>query len=127
MLNLEKDERASLTVNIMSELDTWGFTADQLIHVLQLPSGTPKRALRKYRENTCFPVADQLDTRLDHLIGIINALRTSYPYNRNMGSFWMKQSNKRFGNQSPVAYINSEGLIGLIAIRKHLDCSYMPD
>jgi len=39
----------------------------------------------------------------------------------------MKQINKRFENKSPVAYIKAEGLIGLITIRKHLDCSYMPD
>ncbi len=127
MLNLETDERTQLTANIMSELDSWGFTADELVQLLQLPTGTPKRALRKYRENTSFPVVDELDIRLDHLVGIINALRTSYPHNLNMSSFWMKQSNKRFENKSPVAYIKLNGLGGLITIRKHLDCSYIAE
>ncbi|MFV1984868.1 MAG: DUF2384 domain-containing protein [Thiohalomonadales bacterium] len=127
MLNIKTDERTTLTANIMSELDSWGLTADELIKILQLPTGIPKRALRKYRENTSFPVTAELDNRLDHLVGIINALRTSYPHNRNMGPFWMKQTNKRFENKSPVAYLKAEGLTGLITIRKHLDCSYIPD
>lgn len=125
MLNIDTEERTSLTAKIMSELDSWGLTADELIQILQLPSGTPKRALRRYRENTSFPIAAELENRLDHLIGIINALRTSYPHNLNMGSFWMKQCNKRFENLSPVAYINAQGLEGLITIRKYLDCSYI--
>jgi len=111
----------------MSELDSWGLTADELIGILQLPSGTPKRALRRYRENTSFPIEEAVDTRLDHIVGIINALRTSYPHNRNMGSFWMKQTNKRFDNKAPIVYIKTKGLVGLISVRKHLDCSYMPD
>jgi hypothetical protein len=127
MLNLETDERSSLTATIMFELDSWGLNADQLIELIQLPDGIPKRNLRKFRDNQSFPVAEQLDIRLEHLVGIINALRTSYPHNRNMSSFWMKQTNKRFANQSPVAFIVSNGLNGLIAIRKHLDCSYMTD
>ncbi len=127
MLNIDKDERVNLTVNIMTELDAWGLTADELVRVLQLPDGIPKRALRKYRENTSFPEDEALNGRLEHLIGIINALRTSYPHNKNMGSFWMKQGNKRFGNKAPIAFIRAEGLNALIAIRKHLDCSYMPD
>ncbi|MFV2059365.1 MAG: DUF2384 domain-containing protein [Gammaproteobacteria bacterium] len=127
MLNIKTEERSHLTVKVMHELDSWGLKADELIQILQLPSGTPKRALRKYRENTSFPIAAELDNRLDHVIGIINALRTSFPHNHNMGSFWMKQRNKRFENKSPVAYITSEGLGGLISVRKHLDCSYMPD
>jgi hypothetical protein len=127
MLNIETDERSNLTIIIMRELDSWGLTAEELIHLLQLPSGTPKRALRKYRENTSFPIAEALDLRLDHLVGIINALRTSFPHNHNMSSFWMKKTNKRFENKSPVAFIKSEGLGGLISVRKHLDCSYIPD
>jgi len=127
MLNSETDERMSLTINIMLELDTWGLTADELIEILQLPSGTPKRALRKYRENTSFPVDKELNIRLEHLIGIINALRTSFPHSRNMSSFWMKKTNKRFENQSPVKLIKAEGLVGLITIRKHLDCSYIAE
>ncbi len=127
MLDIDTSERVDLTVNVMTELDAWGLTADELVQVLQLPEGIPKRTFRKYRENTSFPVDDALNSRLEHLIGIINALRTSYPHNKNMGSFWMKQSNKRFGNISPVAFIRAEGLTALIAIRKHLDCSYMPD
>ncbi len=127
MLNIKNDERVSLTANVMAELDSWGLSAEQLIQLLQLPTGTPKRALRKYRENSSFPMDEQVDIRLEHLIGIINALRTSFPHNKNMGSFWMKKTNKRFKNQPPISFITGKGLNGLITVRKHLDCSYMPD
>ncbi len=127
MLNIERDERVNLTANIMVELDSWGLSADELIQLLQLPTGTPKRALRKYRENSSFPVDEQVDLRLEHLIGIINALRTSFPHNKNMGSFWMKKTNKRFKNQSPISFITGKGLDGLITVHKHLDCSYISD
>jgi len=127
MLNIKTDERTVLTATIMSEFDAWGLTADDVIRLLQLPDGTPKRAMRQYRENTSFPTVAAVDDRLEHIIGIINALRTSYPHNRNMCSFWMKQVNKRFDNQSPVSFLKSKDLLALIAIRKHLDCSYMVD
>jgi len=36
--------------------------------------------------------------RIEHLVGIADALRTSYPRNAYMSSIWMNRINHRFDN-----------------------------
>lgn len=124
MLNMTLEDRTQLTIMLMLELDSWGLNAEQLITIMCLPSGTPKRALRKYRENTAFPSDENVDIRIEHIIGIIDALRTSFPHNKNMSSYWMKQRNKRFQNRRPIQCLIEGGLDALVMIRAHLDCSF---
>lgn len=118
------DECAQLARSIMAILDEWGLSAKQLAELLALPKGTPTRALRRYREDTPFPADKHLYERVEHIIGISDALRTTYPMNPQMASLWMKQANKRFAGISPVQKIVQEGLEGLLAVRGHVDCSY---
>ena len=124
MINLTPDEQISLTVRIMEILDGWGMTSAEIISLIALPEKTPTRALRRYRDNTAFPVSPELDERVDHIIGITDALRTSYPHNPNMGKMWIRQKSKKLNNQIPLQIIVEGGLDGIIEIRKHLDCSY---
>ncbi|VAW99090.1 hypothetical protein MNBD_GAMMA21-2858 [hydrothermal vent metagenome] len=121
---MSHDECVELARSIMAILDSWGLNAKQLAGLLALPSGTPTRALRRYRENTPFPNDATLYERVEHIIGISDALRTSYPHNPPMAALWMKQKNKRFDGASPLQKIVTEGLEGLITVRSHVDCSY---
>lgn len=123
-LNMNHEECVSLARSIMAILDGWGLNGKQLAFILDLPKGTPTRALRRYRENTPFPQDDSVYERVEHIIGIAEALRTTYPHNPPMGTLWMRQSNKRFGNKSPLQKIVDEGLDGLLEVRSHLDCAY---
>lgn len=118
------DEQIALTVRIMEILDDWGMSSDEIISLIALPDKTPTRALRRYRENTAFPVSSELEERLTHILGITDALRTSYPHNPNMGKMWMRQRSKKLNNQIPLQIIIENGLEGIVEIRKHLDCSY---
>lgn len=118
------ESRQQLTKEIMSILDGWGLNAKQLVSLLALPSGTPTRALRRYREDTPFPESAEVSERLEHLCGIIDALRTTYPHNPSMGVLWMKQRNQRFDAQAPAQWVVERGLEGLVSMRAHLDCSF---
>ena len=122
--NMNHEDSVSLTRSIMSILDSWGLSGDALMAVLALPEGTPKRALRKYRDNTPFPDSEEVYQRLDHIIGIADALRTTYPHNPPMGILWLQQKNKQFQNRIPLQIILDDGLDGLREVRAHLDCAY---
>ncbi len=118
------DEQIILTVRILEILDGWGMSSAEIISLIALPEKIPTRALRRYRDNTPFPVSPELEERLEHIIGITDALRTSYPHNPNMGKIWIRQRSKKLKNQIPLQIIIENGLEGIIEIRKHLDCSY---
>lgn len=124
MKSVTEDEQIALTVRIMDILDGWGMSATEIISLLALPDKTPTRALRRYRENTAFPITPEVEERLEHVIGITDALRTSYPHNPQMGKIWIRQRSKKLKNQVPLEIIIENGLQGIIEIRKHLDCSY---
>ena len=124
MINMTQDEQVTLTVHIMEILDGWGMSSAEIISLIALPDKTPTRALRRYRENTAFPFSAELEERLGHILGITDALRTSYPHNPNMGKMWIRQRSKKLNNQIPIQIIIENGLEGIIEIRKHLDCSY---
>ena len=121
---MTQDEQVALTVQIMETLDSWGMSSEEIISLIALPTKTPTRALRRYRENTAFPVSPELEERIQHIVGINDALRTSYPHNPNMGKMWMRQRSKKLNNQIPLQIIVENGLEGIVEIRKHLDCSY---
>ena len=121
---LSLEDRNSLTKAIMNILDTWGMQAAEQVAILDLPEKTPKRMLRRYRDDTPFPDTPEVMRRLEHIIGIADALRTTYPHNPQMGSIWMRRSNDRVQNKSPLQLIYDEGLDGILKIRTHLDCSF---
>lgn len=118
------DEQVSLTTRIMDILDGWGMSSAEIISLLALPEKTPTRALRRYRDNTPFPITSELNERIEHIIGITDALRTSYPHNPQMGKMWIRQRSKKLQNKIPLQIIVEKGLEGVVEIRKHLDCSY---
>lgn len=124
MNNMTLNDQISLTTRIMEILDGWGMSSADIISLLALPDKTPTRALRRYRENTPFPTTPELNERIEHIIGITDALRTSYPHNPQMGKMWIRQRSKKLQNQIPLQIIVENGLNGIIEIRKHLDCSY---
>ena len=117
-------KRINLTVKVMEILKSWGLSASQQFELLAMPSTIRSRQMQQYLEGTPFPLDDEIDIRADHIVGISDALRTSYPRNAEMGAFWMKRSNKLFAQRSPIVCILEDGLSGLLSIRTHLDCAY---
>jgi len=120
-----EEKRVIVTINVMNVLSSWGLTASQQAEILAMPSNVRSRHMHQYKEGVPLPESDEINVRIDHILGISDALRTSYPLNNEMGAYWMKQSSaKRFNSRSPINCIIEDGLEGLVAVRVHLDCAY---
>ena len=124
MHNLAPEELKVITRSVMLILDNWGLESEQIVAVLGLSSGTRKRQLDKYRSSQAFPVDANLLKRLEHIIGISDALRTTFPRNINMSEKWMKTEHRRFDNETPLKVILEQGIDGLCKVRAELDCTF---
>lgn len=127
MLGLDVERQIMMTQTIMHSLSSWGLSAEQQISVLDLPNDTRTRKLRAYHEDTPFPEDPNVEYRIIRLLGIIDALRTSYPKNPMMADIWMKTPNKRFMNRSPIQTMVEDGGNGVTAVLAELDCTYAWD
>ncbi|HEY9051457.1 MAG TPA: DUF2384 domain-containing protein [Gammaproteobacteria bacterium] len=127
MLGLDVERQIMMTQTIMQSLNSWGLSAEQQISVLDLPGDTRTRKLRAYHEDTPFPEDPKVEYRIIRLLGIIDALRTSYPKNPMMADIWMKTPNKRFMNRSPIQTMVEDGGNGVTAVLAELDCTYAWD
>ncbi len=120
----DQNHRVEFTRAIISLLDQWGVPAKDQLSILALPPGTRPGVIRQYRQNTPLPDDAQVAERIEHLIGIAEALRTSYPLNAAMDAVWMNSINRRFDDRTPLAVMVEDGLSGVIAVRAHLDCAF---
>ena len=122
--NLGHNDRVELTRAIMHILDGWEIDASDQINILDLPEKTPARAVRRYRENTPLPDDSNVMERIVHILGIAEALRTTYPRNNKMGAHWLRKPHRRFNQQTPLSVILTGGLNGLISVRADVDCTF---
>lgn len=124
METMSKEKYAVLTKATMALLDDWGLSAADIINVLGLPAKTRFRHLEHYRRDTPFPSDTQIMLRIEHLIGISDALRTTYPLNSRIGIIWLRKPHRRLAHRTPLAAMIEDGLDGLRSVRAELDCSY---
>jgi len=124
MVDNNPDARVVLSNQIMELLDRWGTNGDQKIILLGLPEDMRTRKLEKYRQDVPFPDTETVNTHLEHLVGIADALRTTFPRNVEMCSLWLKKPHKRFNNETPMDLMVQKGLPGIIQVRAQLDCSF---
>lgn len=124
MATLSADERLELGRMAINTLDEWGLKASDQANVLALPKGTPTRMLRRYVDDTPLPDDPDVLKHVEHLLGIADALRTTFPRNASIGLHWMKQPCKRLRRRRPLEIILEDGLSGLITVRTHLDCAF---
>ena len=118
------EERGELSRAIMHLLDRWGVPMAERIALLDLPANNRTRHLRRYADGEPLPDRPEIWSRVSHLVGIAEALYTTYPLNREMASLWMKRRHRRFGDRAPVAVMLEDGLAGILSVREYLDCAY---
>ena len=121
LTSAERIELGRLVINVM---DDWGIKGADQVTILALPEGTPARKLQRYLEGTPLPDEPVLLKRVEHLLGIADALRTTFPRNSSIGLLWLKQPCKRLRRRRPIEIMVEDGLAGLISVRTHLDCSF---
>jgi len=123
--HLSLEDRLAITRGVMNLFDSWGLRAEESMALLNL-DGKP-RQLVQYRHDKPFPEDPQLMKRVEYLIKIDAALRTTYPTNPNMGKRWLRQSSSKFQKRTPLATMIGEGEKGLVNVLCHLDCTFAWD
>ncbi len=124
MPSLSPQQLIDVTRNIMRVLDEWELSGKDIIDLLALPSKIRLRHLDRFRDGEAFPDSEDTFERIEHIAGIADALRTSFPRNAHMGIVWMRTPHRRFQNQTPLAVLSEQGLNGLRMVRSELDCAY---
>ena len=124
MNNLSEQERLELGRLVINVLDDWEIGASDQVSILALPGKVSGRHLRRYQDETPLPDDPDVLKRVEHLLGIADALRTTFPRNDKIGILWLKQPCKRLRRRRPVDIMLEDGLSGLITVRTHLDCSF---
>jgi len=127
MTELTAEERHSMTRKIMSMLESWNLSAQDIIQLLQLPDSVKARNLARFRDEEPFPADVNVDRRVAYLLRIEEALHTYFPRNPEMRHMWVKRGNKQFGKRAPIAVMVEDGESGLIAVLSHLDCTFAWD
>ena len=112
------------TQKVMNALDEWGLNGEQILLVLDFSKTERSRHLAKYRKDTPFPDDENVACRVKFLLGIIDALRTTYPRNLQMGARWMAAPHVRLKNRCPLQVMLEDGETGVVAVLSELDCVY---
>ena len=124
MSTLTNEDRAELGRMVVNMLNDWGIRTSDQVNMLALPRGTPTRMLRRYQDDTPLPDDPDVMKRVEHLLGIADALRTTFPRNARIGLHWLRQPCRRLRRRRPLDIMVEDGLSGLITVRTHLDCSF---
>ncbi len=120
------DEMLQLTQGVMGYLDGWQLSAEQMIAVLGLSDDAKNRHLQGFRMGErVFPESSELMIRIDHIIGIADALRTTFPFSDKMRLMWLRKPHRRFRKNTPLAVIMADDSPnGLLKVRMEVDCAY---
>jgi hypothetical protein len=127
MSELTAEERHSMTRRVMSMLESWNLSAQDMITLLQLPSSVKPRNIARFKEEEALPADAAVDRRVSYLLRIEEALHTYFPRNPEMRHMWVKRGNKQFGKRAPIAVMVEDGESGLISVLSHLDCTFAWD
>lgn len=121
-----KEDMLSLTQGVMSYLDGWKLSSEQALALLGLSEASKSRHLNSFRTgDRAFPETDDLLIRIDHIIGIADALRTTFPFSDKMRLLWLRKPHRRFKKNTPLAVIMADDTPnGLMKVRMEVDCNY---
>jgi hypothetical protein len=118
-------EMGALTKAVVHHLDEWNISGEEMINILGLPDEIRPRHLQQYRQgDKVFPQTEDIMYRIDHLVGIADALRTTFPFSNQMRVMWLQKPHRRFQKRSPLLVMLAEGTEGLMRVRIEVDCSY---
>jgi uncharacterized protein (DUF2384 family) len=121
-----KEEMLSITQGVVAYLDNWKLSSEQILMILGLTDSVKKRQLQAFRMgDKAFPLSDDLLARIDHIVGISDALRTTFPFSDKMRLLWLRKPHRRFQKNTPLSVIMADnGVNGLLRVRREVDCSY---
>ncbi|MGK0269623.1 MAG: hypothetical protein ACI88H_000255 [Cocleimonas sp.] len=120
------DELKFLTQGVMTYLDSWELSTEEAVSILGLKKLIKTRHLQGFRiGDRVFPDSSELMIRVDHIIGIADGLRTTYPLSDQMRRIWLTKPHRRFQRETPLSVmLNDDTPNGLLKIRMEVDCNY---
>ncbi|TNG01290.1 MAG: DUF2384 domain-containing protein [Gammaproteobacteria bacterium] len=127
MTDIDDETRLRLARGVMNIFEQWNIALDDQVALLGLPDGTRKRSLHRYKENTPLPDDPKVMERVEHLIGIDDALGTYFPNSLMARKRWLHTHHRQFTKKTPLQAMVNDGVSGLIRVRAHLDCTYAWD
>jgi hypothetical protein len=119
------DDRLAMTQGVMSMFESWGLHAEEIMALLDLQGKV--RHFAQYRYNKPLPDTPDIMRRVDYLVRIDDALRTTYPTNPGMGKRWLRQRNHKFNRHTPLSMMIGDGEQGMIYVLSRLDCTFAWD
>ncbi|MCU7904661.1 MAG: MbcA/ParS/Xre antitoxin family protein [Candidatus Thiodiazotropha sp. (ex Epidulcina cf. delphinae)] len=119
------NDRLDITRGVMKLFASWGLHSDEMMTLLDMPGKA--RHFAKYRDNKPLPDSPDIMKRIEYLVRIDDALRTSYPTNPAMGKRWLRQRSHKFDKHSPLSMMMGDGEQGMIYVLSRLDCTFAWD
>ncbi len=115
----------ALTQAVMQHLDDWQISSEDTLTLLGLTEVLKLRQLNGLRNGErSLPQTAEVMLRVDHVIGIADALRTTFPFSSQMRLLWLRKPHRRFQRRTPLLVMLSEGINGLQRVRIEVDCAY---
>jgi len=124
MSDNEDQKESRIAVKLIALLNDWGISNADKVILLALPEGTKPRAIHHFQQGEPFPEDKNVQERVEHFIGIADALRLAYPRNFQGGKLWLNRPNRHFNKRTPLSVMIEDGLAGITAVRMRIDCSY---
>ena len=122
---LSEEQRRDFTRALMNYLDTRKLSSEQMTQLLNLPASIRTRHIAQFRNGMKpFPEGKETWGSVDHVIGICDALRTTFPFSDEMRLSWIRKPHRRFKQQTPLAVMLNEGVSGLLKVRIDIDCAF---
>ena len=120
------EELRFLTQGVMTYLDSWELSAENILTILGLQGLIKARQLQSFRSgDLVFPETPEILIRVDHIIGIADGLRTTYPMSDQMRQVWLTKPHRRFQRMTPLSVmLQDDSPNGLLKIRMEVDCNY---
>lgn len=126
MINVTKitnEQKNQLTFRLMQVMENWKLEDQDQVALLGLSDSLKPRHLYLYRRgDKSFDFNQTTMNRSEMIMGIHEALGTTYPTNREYASIWLKRSVKKFKQKAPLELMLS-GETGMKRVWHFLDCT----
>ncbi len=120
---LDQEQKNQLTFDLCQILENWQLVDEDQLSLLGLNGKIKPRHLYQFRRgDKAFDFDSDLNSKVEMILGIYEALGTSYPTNKDYPAIWLKRSVRKFKNKAPLELMLS-GDIGMKRVWHFLDCT----
>jgi len=120
---LDQEQKNQLTFDLCQVLENWQLADEDQLSLLGLSGKIKPRHLYQFRRgDKAFDFDSNLNSKVEMILGIYEALGTTYPTNKDYPAIWLKRSVRKFKNKAPLELMLS-GDVGMKRVWHFLDCT----